>query len=155
MTQKALAESIGRVQSRVAKWEKSEGQPGPSELFKLAKSLETSLDYLCDDQAASPYGKSPERTVAHTPTCEPDRDERLILELARWIGHDAALNLLLSVIRPPQSVIASPPPRRQIPWAETGSGDKEVPGTAYRSLEIEEFGKLRGQGSSGDTSPNR
>jgi transcriptional regulator with XRE-family HTH domain len=54
MTQRALAEQVGVIQSHVAKWEAGDGRPYYDQALKIAKSLGLSLDYLADDEMESP-----------------------------------------------------------------------------------------------------
>lgn len=87
-TQMDVATKIGRAQSRIAKWELSEGQPGPGDLLALANAFGVPIVYLCDDKMTEP--KQAETTPAMS------EDETLILGLIRRIGTDRAIDLLVA-----------------------------------------------------------
>lgn len=54
MTQQALAEVIGVVQTHIAKWEGGGGRPYYDQALKLARALDVPVEYLIDDEMESP-----------------------------------------------------------------------------------------------------
>jgi transcriptional regulator with XRE-family HTH domain len=54
VAQRDVAESIGRVQSRISMWERDVGSPTPEDLVGLARYYRVSLRYLCDDSVQLP-----------------------------------------------------------------------------------------------------
>jgi transcriptional regulator with XRE-family HTH domain len=107
LTQNDVARTIGRHQSRLAKWELGEGVPQPGDLLRLSEMFDVPVAYLCDDSVDDPaeVSKGPELT----------QDEVLILGIVRKIGPDRALDRLMGMptpapgeATPPVSIIQRP-----------------------------------------------
>jgi transcriptional regulator with XRE-family HTH domain len=134
ITQVQLASAIDRHQSRVAKWELSEGKPEPGDLLAMAKIFGVPLDYLCDDEAPDPdeadhsitLAAQEVRHVAEVPARRSsptgsssgmsDDDEEalaLIVKLSRRLGPSVVLDRILGEAGKPRQdqsgVTASPP----------------------------------------------
>lgn len=62
LSQYDLAKLTGFGQSRLSKWENDEGKPGPEQIFRLAKTLETTLEYLCNPDCDDPGLNHSEKT---------------------------------------------------------------------------------------------
>lgn len=88
-TQSDVASRIGRAQSRIAKWELSEGMPNPRDLLALANAFGVPLVYLCDDEMQDPRDAEPEQTPGLSD------DETLILGIVKRIGADEAIGRLV------------------------------------------------------------
>lgn len=103
--QSDIAAALGVPQSRISKWEIGEGEPGPTQMFVIARSLQCSLDYLCDPDAGDDYGVYRELS----------REERLVADLVEKMGAAVALDRLLAL----------PPSEKK--RAEQASDEKPAP----------------------------
>ena len=64
LSQEQLAERLNVTRQAVSKWETGEGKPDIDNLLPLARLLQTTVDYLLDDEATEPR---PEEPCAETP----------------------------------------------------------------------------------------
>ena len=122
-TQADLGQRIGRAQSRIAKWELSEGAPTPADIRALADAFDVSLEYLCDDRSNEP--NKPKAAEPAQPMLT--KDQEFLLLLADRMGVQALLDRVLNLSQPI-------PPQSTGHWA--GSGAIGVP------TPVEEVGKL-------------
>jgi transcriptional regulator with XRE-family HTH domain len=54
LSQRKLADLIGRSQRAIWLWEHGEGRPGPEDLLRLARQFGVSVEYLCDEEVPAP-----------------------------------------------------------------------------------------------------
>ena len=59
LSQEALAEQLNVTRQAVSKWETGEGKPDIDNLLPLARLLQTTVDYLLDDEANQPHAEDP------------------------------------------------------------------------------------------------
>ena len=64
LSQEQLAEQLNVTRQAVSKWETGEGKPDIDNLLPLARLLQTTVDYLLDDEANQPRAEEPD---AETP----------------------------------------------------------------------------------------
>ena len=87
LTGEDVATAIGRVQSRVSKWEIGQGQPYPADLVRLADLFEVDVRYLCDDSQTEPNKGCTEKTeMARGESWELTEDEKFLIMLSREVG---------------------------------------------------------------------
>ena len=93
-----VATLLGRHPTRISKWKNGKGEPTPSDIAAMVEVFKVSYDYLCDPEVRDPKGVS-----AFNPILEQVRAsglterQRMILEVARRIGEDVAIDRLLNV----------------------------------------------------------
>lgn len=83
-----LGSSIGRNQSRIAKWELNSGVPTPADLMRLADAFGVDIRYLCDDkqqEPAKPDVEEPRYTEV----------EMLVLGLMKQLGARTVLDRIV------------------------------------------------------------
>ena len=80
--------SIGRIQSRVAKWELGQGEPEPADIVRIADLFDVDLRYLCDDSKTEPHESGTEKTdMAHGESSWTlTEDEKFLIMLSREVG---------------------------------------------------------------------
>jgi transcriptional regulator with XRE-family HTH domain len=88
LSQSDVAKAIGTYQSTISDWVQENRLPKIGFLIRLAEVLGTTLDYLVND--AIPVGQH-----AH------NKDEELILAMARALGYDESKRRLLQMFPPP------------------------------------------------------
>lgn len=54
LSQRKLADLIGRSQTAIWLWEHGMGRPGPEDLLRLARQFGVSVEYLCDEAVPAP-----------------------------------------------------------------------------------------------------
>lgn len=59
LSQEQLAEQLNVTRQAVSKWETGEGKPDIDNLLPLARLLQTTVDYLLDDEANQPRPEEP------------------------------------------------------------------------------------------------
>ena len=59
LSQEQLAEQLNVTRQAVSKWETGEGKPDIDNLLPLARLLQTTVDYLLDDEANQPHAEDP------------------------------------------------------------------------------------------------
>jgi transcriptional regulator with XRE-family HTH domain len=121
LSQEDVADAIGSYQSTISNWIQENRLPKIGYLIRLAEVLGTTLDYLVND--AIPIGQH-----AY------NKEEELILAMARALGYDESKRRLLQMFAPPghayeqkwggfapQQPEKSPPPEPDDP--PTNNGD--------------------------------
>lgn len=116
MTQNDLAERVGVVQSRIAKWLKGIGEPHSVHLLKISQVFGVSLLYLCDPSIPiRAHGDCP---LEHDETI--DEDTVLLMQLVERIGADVVLARLMNV--------GDPAPREGGPKYRQPASTRILPG---------------------------
>ncbi len=107
LTQGDVAASIGRHQSRVAKWELGQGNPYPADILRLADLFEVSLRFLCDDSDTEPH--QAEDTVSGV--TDMNDDEKFLMALAKKVGARTIVDHYLGISEPAKTEDSPGSPR--------------------------------------------
>jgi transcriptional regulator with XRE-family HTH domain len=93
-SQADLGASIGRHQSRVAKWELGQGKPEPHDILRIAETFDVSLRFLCDDSETEPHQ---EESMG---VSEMNDDEKFLFALAKKVGARKIVDHYLGIGEP-------------------------------------------------------
>ena len=93
-----VATLLGRHPTRISKWKSGKGEPTPSDLAAMVEAFGVTFDYLCDPAVREKTGACPYNPLLKLNTAAGlTEKQRMILDLARRIGEDVAIDRMLNV----------------------------------------------------------